>query len=100
MRLIRYLAFKIVVSVAENMGPSAGAGGTAKGKRRADEIGGRVDDIGAAEWTSRGLGTERGKEEFVVVGKRGVQNLNVILSLLQLVSHPHFRKCGILVFLI
>ena len=76
--------------------------GAIRGKRRGDDIEGIEVFVGAAEWASRNLGTERAREEFVVVvvGKRGVRNLNIILSLLQLVSHPHFRKCGILVFLI
>ena len=75
---------KIAISLAKKIRPSPEADGTTTGRRRAVEVEGREDDIGATEWMSRGLGTGRGMEGFVavVVGKGGL-NLIIILSSLR-----------------
>ena len=75
MRLIRYLAFKIVVSVAENMGPSTRVGDTVRRKRRASEINSGEGDIGKTKWACWSLGIGREVEGFVaVVGGKGGDN--------------------------
>ena len=93
-RLVGCLESETAFSTAENLRPSTRVGGTTRGKRKAAEIKGIVDDIGATEWMSRGLGTGRGMEGFVavVVGKGGVLILVIILSSLQLVLYPLVQK--------